>query len=199
MTGNSDSKELIPGVIREHMVAAEDYVRRAVGTDLDGSIETMPLVDHYIGIVRQTLEGRPEMLPLVARSLAAYVGELVRGTFGGFWHVPNEDAHEWLVCLSPVYLAVSPLGIVYDAIHEGDNHDGPSSHLRVAREDRALVQERLAIVPPVPEPEYHLISTRLEAIEIAVEVLRTAMKEGGQEDVFFELEDYSDDIASARL
>lgn len=196
MTDDSEQTELIPETIRDLLRSCQEYIKRAVGTEADGTQETLPLVDHYVGITRSTLEERPQLLPLVTRALAAYVGELIRGTIGGFWHVPSEDAHEWLVCLSPVYMALSPMGIVYDAIYSGTSHDGPSSHLRIAREDTELVRERLDAVPPVPEDEFFLFSTRFEAIEVAVETLRAAMQAGGQEDMFFELDDYSDEFGT---
>ncbi len=216
MTEEAVSTELVPERIRELIPICHDYVRRAVGVEVDDTPETLPILDHYVRIARDSLDGRPELYPVVARALAAYFGELVRGTHGGRWYAPTDDAHEWRVCLSDVYLAISPLGIVYEAIREAADHDGPSAHLRVMREDEERIHERLAALPPVPEDEFFTFSTRFEVIEVAVESLLASSHEGGDhgecanheecshrsggaEDVFFELEDYLDDIAAGRM
>ena len=72
----------------------------------------------------------------------------------------------------------------------GGEHDGPSGELRLAHEDRSIIAERLAMAPPVPQDQYYLLSTRLEAIDIAVEALRLAMQQGGHANIEFEIEDY---------
>jgi len=42
----------------------------------------------------------------------------------------------------------------------------------------------------VPENQYYLLSTRLEAIDIIVETLYLAIQQGGSSSVEFEVEDY---------
>ena len=129
-------------------------------------------------------------MPLVTRAVGAYFGEVVRRRFGGFWLVPDADVHHWRVCASPVFLSLNPVGAAHDALAGAGDHDGPSAQLYLAPEDRELVDRRLAGLPPVSEPDYFLLSTRFEVVEIAVDALRGQMIAAGREDITFELADY---------
>ena len=51
-------------------------------------------------------------------------------------------------------------------------------------------EARLAAMPPIPEEEYFLLSTRLEVIETVHEMLRDQMRGEGREAITFEPEDY---------
>lgn len=179
-----------PDEITELDAACREYVRRALGVELDGTADTLPVLDHYLSLVRGTLEERPELVPLLTRAVGAYFGEVVRRTIGGFWLLPDADVHHWRVCLAPVFLSLDPVGGAYDALYGTSDHDGPSAEIHLAPEDREPVEQRLAALPPVGEDEYFLLSTRLEVVEIATEALRGQMIAGGQEDVVFEPADY---------
>jgi hypothetical protein len=171
-----------------------DYVRRAVGMTLDFTDETLPILDHYVALARDDLRNRPELGQLLQGAIGAYFGELVRRRLHGYWWIPNPDVHSWRVCARHVFLSFNPIGVACEALARGDDNDGPSGELNLAHEDEALVGERLAKAPPVPEAHYYLLSTRLEAIDIAVEALRLAMQQGGHAAVEFELNDYADAI-----
>lgn len=177
--------------------AASEYVERAVGVEVDYTPETLPLVDHYVTIARGQIADRPPLLELVARALGAYFGEVMRRHLGGFWHVPSDDAHEWLLCLEHVLLAVNPVGVAYDVLFRGQSHDGPTAELLLAREEREAVRQRLAALPEVDEGEYYMLATRLEVIEIAVAAL-LGDRDTGTADVTFDREDYRVLIAASR-
>jgi hypothetical protein len=53
--------------------------------------------------------------------------------------------------------------------------------LELMEQDRALVAERLADIPPVTEREFYAPSTRLEVIEIAVEAIQARRLAEGEE------------------
>ena len=167
-----------------------EYVRRALGVELDFTDETLPVLDHYLSIARTDLEDRPQLAQVLYSALGAYFGELVRRRVNGYWVIPNPDFHSWRVCARHVFLSLNPIGVVCEALAQTDDHAGPSAQLRLAPGDRALVAERLANVPPVPENQYYLLSTRLEAIDIIVETLYLAIQQGGSSSVEFEVEDY---------
>jgi hypothetical protein len=167
-----------------------DFVNRALGVPLDFTDETLPVLDHYVSIARTEIARKPELAQVLTRALGAYFGELVRRRINGYWLIPDPDIHNWRVCARSVFLCFNPLGSVYEALAQGDDHDGPSGQLVLAPEDKSLIAERLAIAPPVPDSEYYLFSTRLEAIDIVVETLRIAMERGGHAGVEFDLEDY---------
>jgi hypothetical protein len=167
-----------------------DFVNRAIGVPLDFTDETLPIVDHYVSSARDEIALRPELAQVLTRAIGAYFGELVRRRINGYWLIPNPDIHNWRVCARSVFLCFNPLGAAYDALAQGEDHDGPSGQLQLAPEDQSLIAERLAVAPPVPDSEYYLLSTRLEAIDIVVETLRIAMERGGHAGVEFDLEDY---------
>ena len=87
MPGETDSSEPSPAArsvdnappeVAELVEACREYVRRAIGMELDYSPETLPLVDHYIDLVRTSLDERPELQPLVVRAVGAYFREVIR-------------------------------------------------------------------------------------------------------------------------
>jgi hypothetical protein len=181
---------LAPAEISELVDVCRQYVQRAVGVELDLTPETLPVLDHYVRVSRQHVEQRPQLLVLMARVVGGYFGEVARRHLGLFWHVPSADMHEWQLYGRSVLLAISPIGVAYDALHGSGEHDGPSSSLCLTPEERELVDRRLASLPPVPEEEYYLLSTRLEVVEIAVEALRAQMLQDGTADVEFAASDY---------
>lgn len=183
--------EPAPDVARELAVLCVDYVERALGIALDFSDETLPILDHYAGIARRESAHRPEVGSVVARSMGAYFGEVLRRKFGGFWRIPSENVIDWQWCARSVFLAVNPIGVAFDALHGGEAHDGPSSRLRVLPENRVVLETRLAAMPPVPEDEYYRFTTRLDVIEVAVISLRAHMAETGYEGIEFDEGDYA--------
>lgn len=198
MTGDEPEEEegidpeAPPPGIAELSEACRQYVQRATGLLPDYCPETLPLVDYYLDQVRDSTNERPELLPLVVRAVGAYFGEVVRRQVPGFWIIPSLDAHDWRLCARPVFLSLNPIGVAYDAIHRKSAHDGPSSQLKLAPEDREVVDRRVAELPPVREEEYFLLSTRLEVIEIAADALRAQMLEGGTAGVQFDEDDYAE-------
>lgn len=165
------SIDAAPATIVELAAVACEYVRRAVGIELDFTAETLPIADHYAQLARAGLEQRAELEPLIARALGAYFGEVVRRRIPAFWHVPSEDSHEWRLCASRVLVALNPVGVAYDAIHRNSEHEGPSGDLILGREERAVVAARLEALPAVREQDFYLLSTRLEVLEIVEDAL----------------------------
>jgi hypothetical protein len=164
------------------------YVRQALAFELDQTADTLPVLDHYVGQVHESLAARPELLPVVASALAAYFGEVVRAEVPSFW--ARMGPAEYYLCLRPVFLAFRPLGIAYDVLTRGAGHDGPSAELLLLREERAAVERRLGDLPPVPTSEYYLLSTRLEAIQIAAEALRAWRLTRQHDQPFYGVTDY---------
>ncbi len=179
-----------PPGIADLAAAACQYVERAVGVGVDFTPETLPIVDHYIALVRQEAQERPEVVALIARALGAYFGQIVVREFDGFWHVPSDDEHRWLVCLRQVLLAFNPVGIAHEVLLQGAQ-GGPPSEIVLAPEEREVVFARLESLPRVGEDEYFMLATRLEGLEIA-SVALSALRGEGTADVEFEWEDYRD-------
>lgn len=197
-TSPSIAAELL-SEIEELSQTCERHVRDALGIGLDGEIETLPILDHYITVSREAVRQRPELLPLLSRTIGAYFGRVLARHFEGFWWLTSEDVHTWFVCMRNVYLALNPVGLVHAALapDEVEAMSGPPADLRLAREDRELVELRLGALPPVAEADYSRLSVRVEGLEVAVAALREQMLEGGMGDVTFEPRDYDDELAAA--
>jgi hypothetical protein len=189
--------------VRELSASCEQHVRDAIGLALDGNIETLPILDHYVRVSREAARERPELLPLLARTVGAYFGQVVADHFGGFWSLESPDVHTWHVCFRSVYLAFNPIGMAHAALTWSLTGDeavaGPPAELRLARKDREWVEQRLAALPPVREVDFFSLSTRVEAMEVAVAALGEQMALAGNADVVFDDDDYADDLRAPAL
>jgi hypothetical protein len=188
----------LPEEVLSACLACIDYAERSTGIRLDFESETLPILDHYATLAGKKFSPRVELEPLVALAIGAYFGEVVRRKLGGFW-LTSGSVHDWRLCLRPVFLSLNPIGAAYDALHRGQSHDGPRSHLLVAPEDSEWVERRLASVPPTPLEDFYLLATRMEAIEVAVEALRARMVLQGYEEVVYEAEDYLAEMSTRPL
>ena len=187
-------QESAPEEIGELVRACLEYVKRSLGTELDFTPETLPLLDHYLSEVREELEGKPELVELTAHAAGAYFGEVLRRQMRGFWHMPSASLHDFQVCSSVAFVAINPFGVAYDALYGGQEHGGPRSNLRLAAEDHGYIKARLATVPELPEDQYFLLTTRIEAIEITVEALRARLEEQGYGETEYTPEDYEAEL-----
>jgi len=184
----------VPEPIAELVRACLEYVKRSLGTELDFTPETLPLLDHYLSEARAALASKPELAELTAHAAGAYFGEVVRRQIRGFWRAPSASLHDFQVCSSVAFVAINPFGVAYDALYGGPEHGGPRSNLRLAPEDHGYVAARLATVPEVPEDQFYLLTTRIEAIEITVEALRARLDEEGYEELEYTPEDYEAEL-----
>ncbi len=163
------------------------------------SPETLPVLDHYVSEVRPQLGDRPELLALTANAVGAYFGEVVRRRIPGFWRLPSQNVHDWAVFSKVVFMSFNPFGVAYDALFQTNEHEGPRSMLRVAAEDREYLTRRLETIPPVPEDEYFLFTTRFEVIEVAAEALRARLEESGYSEIEYGDDDYDAELRPVGL
>jgi hypothetical protein len=183
----------IPAEILELSESCRQFALSAVGVELDYDVETLPILDEYLRMARSGLKDRPEAEPVVTRAVAAYFGEVVRRRMDGFWLHREDPNDEWHLCARRALLSMSPLGVVLDVMAASTEHHGPTGELRLAPDDQRLADERLARLPPVPEEEYYLLSTRQEVVETVYEALRDRLKAEGRESLVFEESDYDDE------
>lgn len=186
--------EPAPEPISDLVAACLDYVKRSLGTELDFTPETLPLLDHYLSEVREELEQRPELAELTAHAAGAYFGEVLRRRMQGFWRTPSASLHDYQVCSSVAFLSLNPFGAAYDALYASTDHGGPRSNLRVAPEDHGYITARLSTVPEVPEDQFYLLSTRLEVVDIVMEALRARLEEQGYSELEYTPEDYEAEL-----
>jgi hypothetical protein len=185
-----------PEAVLELAEACRRFVKSALGVELDYEPETLSLLDHYVEQARTAAVLRPETLNVIARSVGAYFGEVVRRRHTSWWHLEGEDPTYWQVQFEPVYLALSPIALIYDSLLRadrepvGDDEGAPLSQLELEEEDRAAVGARLADLPPVSDVEFYALSTRLEVIDIAVDAMRARRLAAGEPDAHLTPDDY---------
>jgi hypothetical protein len=178
-----------PDVIVDLADACVRYVERAIGVKLDYAAETLPIVDHYLEQGRSAARERRDTVSVLAQTLGAYFGEVVRRRYACWWRCDDVDPASWQIELEPVYLSFSPVQLVYDALTRGGEareagEAGEAgdevSHFEIQEEDREAVAARLNELPPVSENEYFALSTRLEVIDIVVEAIRARRMGAGE-------------------
>lgn len=177
-----------PSEIAELAEACVRFVKTKYKTELDFTQDTLPLVDQYVRDARGDVAVRPEALEVVQRSVGAYFGEVARRTFGAYWYCEG-DVSGWKLMLETVYLSFNPIAIAREAVLEGEA-EGWSAHFKTDPAEKHVVIDRLAKLPPVPEDEYYLPSTRFEVLAMVVDALRTHMMSSGTGDVTFGPDDY---------
>jgi hypothetical protein len=177
-----------PEAVVELAAACVRFVASRYGVPLDFTPETLPVVDQYVRDARAEVEAQPETLPLVAASVGAYVGEVMRRRFGAFWFAEG-DHPGWRLYFSNVYLACNPLGMIVEALSP-EAAEGWHAHFEVDPGDADVVAARLAAIPDVEEELFALPTTRLEALTIVHEALRAHMEAQNAGDVRFGPEDY---------
>lgn len=180
----------VPGEILELAESCRRFAFAAVRVELDYEPETLPILDQYLGLARGGVSDRPELGPLVERAAAAYFGEVARRRFDAFWLRRADATDGFRLCARRAFFWFSPLGQVMESMAHGEERPGPPAEFGLAPDDREVAHERLARLPPVSEDEYHLLSTRLEVLEVVHETLVEKMKAEGREGIVFEAADY---------
>ena len=170
--------------------AAADYVARATGMTLDGSEESLAIVDHYIEKVQAGGDAgrKPEVLRLAAAALGVYLGELIISRFGGRWRIVVEDAEEasnelgalgaWRVELTAAPLLVDPIGMAAEALLIPENEDEELSDgvpgftlLPAAEKQREALHLALSRLSPVEAEYYYSLTGRFETLTYVVDLL----------------------------
>jgi hypothetical protein len=177
-----------PARVAELCAACMRFVASKYKVPLDGTPETLSLVDQYVREAREAVKERPETLDLVAPAVGAYLGEVMRETFGAEWLAEGEPA-TWRLYFTNVYLAFNPIGMGYEAVLVADA-EGWNAHLTLDPAERDEIEARLAAMPEVDEEEYYLPTTRMDVVTGVVETLRAKAEAAGTEDVRFTREDY---------
>lgn len=174
-----------PPVIEELSASCIRYVERKLGVRLDYSAETLPLLDHYLADAEKALVVQNENDPNAARTTlillmhtaGAYFGEVVRRRYPAWWRCEGSDPMAFRVELETAYLAFSPMLFIYEALSReltlhGDQAVFEAAQIEMDEEDQKAAAERLAELT-VSDEEYFAPSTRLEAIDVCVDTIRT--------------------------
>jgi hypothetical protein len=165
------------------------FVAAKYTVEPDYTEDTLSLLDQYVREARDEIALRPEALDVIQTAMGAYFGEVVRRRFGAHWAADSGDPSEWKLLLEHVYLSFNPVAIAREAILEGEA-EGWSAHFKTDPSEKDVVMRKLAKLPPVPEEEYYLPTTRYDVLEMVHDALRAHMEKNGTGDVTFKPEDY---------
>lgn len=160
-----------PPPIGEYASNCVRYVKSAVGIALDYCAETLPVLDHYLRESRASVRERPESLPLLAATVGAYLGELLRHRYSCAWILEGDNALEWKLDVVDLPVRIFPVAMAHVAL-TGDLGDEAPAVLAIDGQSRELVARRLASLPAVSDDEFVAPSTRVEAVDIAIETVR---------------------------
>jgi hypothetical protein len=184
-----------PDRVAELCAACMRFVSSKYKVALDGTPDTLSLLDQYVRDARDAVRERPESIELVAPAIGAYFGEILRhmswtlapGTPAEWWAEGDFDG--WRLYFTNVYLAFNPIGMAREAITMTEEA-GWSAHMMLDPAEREEIEQRLAAMPDVDEEEYYLPTTRLEVVTVVVETLRARAEAAGTADVTFSKDDY---------
>ncbi len=177
-----------PSAVTELAASCVRFVATRYGVALDFQPETLPLVDQYVRDGRPDAAEHPETIPLLAASVGAYLGEVMRRQFGAFWFAEGDHAG-WRLYFTHVYLACNPLGMALEALSP-EAAEGWHAHYEIDPGDADVVSARLAVFPDVDADVFSLPTTRFEALTVVYEALRAHMEAQHAGDVRFGPEDY---------
>ncbi|MEM1031529.1 MAG: hypothetical protein AAF928_08450 [Myxococcota bacterium] len=159
-----------PGMVTEAAANAIRYILASTKVEPDFSLESLALVDHYVTEARVEMMERPEVLPLTAQTLGAYLGEIVRRRHACWWRIDRKDPGAWRLEFHQVYLAFYPIQVAYVCLTEEDD-DTSFGGLEMPPADLDNLRDRLDRTPGVSEDLYYVPTTRLEVLDIAVDAL----------------------------
>ncbi len=177
-----------PAHVAELAASCARFVLAKYKVPLDGTSDTLSLVDQYVKEARAEIAVKPETLDLLAATIGAYLGEVMRREFGGVWFADG-DHNAWRLDMTRVFLTFNPLGMAREAL-TAEEQDGWHAHLEMDDAEKEEVERRLFALEDVDVDEYFLPSTRYDVVALAVDALRAKMVADGHGDVTFTSEDY---------
>ncbi|MCU0663906.1 MAG: hypothetical protein MUC50_16470 [Myxococcota bacterium] len=160
------------------------HVQQRFGLELDYTADTLSVLDYFIqAVIAEEAAGeelpagdqrRAHLVHLLAPTLGAYFGEVLRREFPCRWRIVGDDPTKWAVDFEFIILRASPIGAVAEALF-GAPVAGWGAELVAAPAFMELLAERLAVAPPVPEDEFFALTTRFEVLQISEEFLRLTL------------------------
>ena len=102
-----------PPEVKELADACMRFVLAKYAVPLDGTSDTLSILDQYVRDARAEIAGQPESLPLLQAMIGAYFGEVVRAAFEARWFSTG-DHDGWrldMVTVSGVFFFTEALDI----------------------------------------------------------------------------------------
>jgi hypothetical protein len=183
MDGKLEMTPVMEAPPREIDVLAERcvlHVKNRFGFELDYSVDTVSVLDHFVRtLVREEARGeipppgdraRSPLVHLLAPSVGAYFGEVLRRAFPARWRFAGDGPMEWALEFEEFFLRFNPAGAAAEVVM-GEPVPDWGGAIATSPELTVYLHERLAAAPPVAEEEFYSFTSRHEAIQIAREYL----------------------------
>lgn len=159
----------IPAVLLEQSRTAALFIERAIGFKVDGTVDTLPLVDHYLQQVREDARDRPELTELVSVAVAAYVIEVVLNRFvDATFEGETDQPLSWSVQFPAQALSFHPVAMVAEVVLASGQE---GAMFRVPTEKQHLLEAALEAEGEVDDDFYFSLTGRLEVLETCLEAL----------------------------
>lgn len=205
-----------PPEIVELAEACVRFVHRVTNVTLDYTLETLPVLDHYIRDAASAAADKEEARDVVVLAAGAYFGELVRRRYASWWRLEEGTAFARIE-FATMFLAFSPMEMARDAVRhhapkpapvsavtardvvvskedppEDEDRSRDASGFELDEDDQALVEARLAELPAATADEFYAPSTRLEVLDIVVDAIRSKRLAEQDPELALEPADYDD-------
>lgn len=196
--------ERAPEAVEDLALAAFRMVKEKLSFELDFTPETLPVLDHYLELLRTEGDGPPDekVVSVAAPCAGAYFGEVVRRSLPGLrWHLAGDDYTRWRLEARDVFLCFNPIGAALEAIYREPLADW-SAHFTLMPAEQKIVNESLELSGPVREDDYYRLAVRHEVLDQALSVLAELARKKGERtrfgpDVYAAVLDESDPGARA--
>ena len=160
-----------PKGILEFAAQAVVYVERSVGIPPTYDSETLPLVDHYL---RSAKGDGAEAIELVATTVGAYFGEVVRRTLGGTWR-DKGDVPELIM---PGGVTITPIQISQAVILDAEGGKPiQGTFLSAPGQMQPHLESALERMDDLPRDQYFSLAGQYDILEhLKAVMLATAAK-----------------------
>jgi hypothetical protein len=158
------------------------HIKQRLGFTLDFQYETLGVVDHFIKSLVDEEGGdtalppgdprRAHLVHLLAPTVGAYFGEVMRRKYPCRWRLFTDNARDWMLEFEEVVIRFNPAGAAAEAFTR-QAIDTWGGSISTAPADAPALADRLAASPQVLEPDFFMLTTRWEVVEIAEDWLRS--------------------------
>ncbi len=177
-----------PPAVLELVAACTRFVTTRYQIPLDGTPDTLSLIDQYVRDSRAEIAANPAAIELVQGAIGAYLGEVMRQSYGGEWFAVG-DQDGWRIDMTYVFVTFNPIGMAREALTL-EPAEGWHAHLETEEAYREEIDARLAALGDVTEEEYYAPTTQFDVLALTVESIRARMAEQNLGDVTFNRSDY---------
>jgi len=166
-----------------------DAVEKAIGFKLDSMPETLPILDYYCNLYRNSRNAirdkssrdiSQDIGQLLAPMAGSYFGEVVRSKFDTFWYAPLHKYELWRIQFKYCFLYFNPVAIAEEILNREEPSCGDSSFF-TKKEDAESLKRIIKEWNDVSEDDYFTFSARWEMLDFIQERLTTSAILGKKE------------------